>query len=114
MTEEIFHGSTANGRAGGIPPLTNSTIQTGSSKIQAQFAAQVAARVRGEKGKQIGEKKAEDTRKDKDGQASTAQIDETKKEENIQGKWLYSYKRNLCQGFASKQYGNTKQSDQHS
>ena len=85
VTEEIFHGSTANGRAGGIPPLTNFTIQTGSSKIQAQFAAQVEARVGGEKGKQINEKKAEGTGKDKDGQASTAQIDETKREENIQG-----------------------------
>ena len=85
VTEEILHSSTANGRTGSTPPLTNSTVQTDSSKIQAQFAAQVAARVGGEKGKQIGEKKAEDTGKHKDGQASTAQIDETKTEANIQG-----------------------------
>ena len=85
VTEEILHSNTANGRTGSTPPLTNSSVQTDSSKIQAQFAAQVAARVGGEKGKQINEKKAEDTGKDKDGQASTAQIDETKREENIQG-----------------------------
>ena len=52
VTEEFLHGSTANGRSS-TPPLTNSTVQTDSSKIQAQFAAQVAARVGGEKGKQV-------------------------------------------------------------
>ena len=85
VTDEILHGSTANGRAGGIPPLTNSTIQTGSSKIQTQFAVQFGARVGGEKGKQINEKKAGNAEKDKDRQASTSQIDETKREENMPG-----------------------------
>ena len=63
VTEEILHSSTANARTGSTPPLTNSTVQTDSSKIQAQFAAQAAARVGGEKGKQINERKAEDTGK---------------------------------------------------
>ena len=40
VTEEILHSSTANGRTGSTPPLTNSTVQTDSSKIRAQFAAQ--------------------------------------------------------------------------
>ena len=58
VTQEILHSSTANGQAGSTPPLTNSTVQTDSSKIQAQFAAQVAARVGGEKSKQINRKKS--------------------------------------------------------
>jgi hypothetical protein len=46
VTEQILsHNSPANGRSGSTPPLTNSTAQTESSTIQAQFAAQVAARV---------------------------------------------------------------------
>ena len=63
VTEEILHSSsTANGRTGGSPPVTNPNAQTDSSKIQAQFAAQVvagtvAAHVGGEKGKQSNEKK---------------------------------------------------------
>jgi hypothetical protein len=50
VTEQILsHTNAANGRSGSTPPLTNSTAQTESSTIQAQFAAQVAARVGGEK-----------------------------------------------------------------
>ena len=44
----------------------NQPIQTDSSRIQAQFAAQVAARVGGEKGKQSNEKKPEDYYKNKE------------------------------------------------
>ena len=45
VTEEILGSN--NWSTGSTPLLTNSAVQTDSSKIQAQFAAQVAARVRG-------------------------------------------------------------------
>ncbi|CAB4020946.1 eukaryotic translation initiation factor 4 gamma 1 isoform X1 [Paramuricea clavata] len=72
ITEQILsHTITATGRSESTPPLTNSTAQTEFSTIQAQFAAQVAARVGGEKGKQDNEMKAGETDKDKELQART-------------------------------------------
>ena len=66
--------------ANSLPPLTILRAQTESSTSQAQFAAQVAARL-GKKGKQDNEKKADDTSKDKE----IDQVDQIKTEANKQG-----------------------------
>ena len=86
VTDEILsiHNNTANGRPGSTPPLTTSSAQTESSTIQAQFAAQVAARV-GDKGTQGNEKKSENGDKDKKPPAKTDQTDSIKSEPNKQG-----------------------------
>ncbi len=67
--------------------MANSTAQTESSTIQAQFAAQVAqvaGRV-GEKGKQGNIENKDTVKKDKELQARTDQTDEIKTEVNKQG-----------------------------
>jgi hypothetical protein len=84
VTEQILsHTSAANGRSGSTPPLTNSTAQTESSIIQAQFVARFAARVGGEKCKQDNEKKTDETDKNKQLQERTDH--EIRTEVNKQG-----------------------------
>ena len=105
VTEEILRsGSPANGRTGGSPPVTNPNAQTDSSKIQAQFAAQVAARVGGEKGKQTNANgRTDGTPPLTD---STAQTDSSKIQDSLWLKFTAIYG-----GAKGKEVGEKKDTD---